>query len=143
MSTASRLTTSSNWTEDRIDRVLALIERLVIDGSGVRVRLHSFVITIALGVSLFTAPTVGVTPSITADARIWAIGAVLVATLQAFSLVVESERLRAVAGVTDAMLFFAFAFQTLHDAPTSFVAYGFLSLGFWCLLPTLQPLFHR
>lgn len=127
---------------ERAERTLNIIERIVNDSTGLKVRLHAAVITIALSLSLATAPTVGVTPAITASAHWWALGAVLVGALQVIALVCDTnERLQVASGVATAGMCFAVSFATFYDAPTSFVATGFLSLGLCCLLPTLRPLF--
>jgi len=128
-------------TQDRGERTLAIVERVVTDSTGLKVRIHAFVITLALSLSLATAPTVGVTPSITTHARSWAIAAILVGVLQGVALLVGREPLVRIASVVTSMICFAIAFMTLWDAPTSFVGYGFLSLGLCCVLPTLRPLF--
>lgn len=139
----SDVSTAPRISIERAERALSVIERIVNDATGLKVRIHAMIITFALSMSLATAPTVGVTPAITANAPWWALGAVLVGLLQAFSLAHTSERLSILSGVATAGLCFAVSFMTFYEAPTSFVATGFLSLGLCCLLPTLRPLLKK
>lgn len=141
MSTVPHIT--SEQAGERIDRILDILEGIVNDKTSLKIRLHSFAMTLGLALSLATAPTVGVTPSITSHAGLWAIGAVFVGLMQGIGLLVGREPCITISAVATSMLCFAVAFMTMWDAPTSFVVTGFLSLGVFCLLPTLRSLFNE
>lgn len=139
----SALSITPRLSGERADRALTLVEAIVKDSTGLKVRIHAMVITFAVSLSLATAPTVGVTPAITAHADMWAVAAVLVGLVQAAALCLSKrEWLQIASGVATAGLCFAISFMTFYEAWSSFVATGFLSLGICCLLPSLRSLFE-
>lgn len=129
--------------EARIDRFLAIVEKLAVSTNGMRVQLHAAVVATAIAVSVAAQATIGLASSIERYQVWWVASAIVVAFLQGFGASSTSERVQSVAGVSAAMLFFAFGLTALVESPSSYVAYGMISLSFWSGLPTLRPLFAK